>query len=175
MLVVNIFGGPGSGKSTLAAHTFAELKYEGILCELVTEFAKDLVWEGSRRTLDFGLHLLGEQYRRLKRLEGQVDVAVTDSPLPLSLVYKRYYSPPSFDSVVWELFRQFNNMNFFIRRSKAYSPVGRLQTEHEARGLDVAIENLLQDNEIPYKSLPGERVAVLYTVLKIKERIHHVC
>ncbi len=44
-LVVNLLGGPGSGKSTTAADVFARLKWQDINCELVTEFAKDLVWE----------------------------------------------------------------------------------------------------------------------------------
>ena len=45
MIVVNLFGAPGAGKSTGAAYIFAKLKMAGINAELVTEFAKDKVWE----------------------------------------------------------------------------------------------------------------------------------
>ena len=45
MLVVNLFGAPGAGKSTGAAYIFSQLKMAGINAELVTEFAKDKVWE----------------------------------------------------------------------------------------------------------------------------------
>ena len=44
-LCVNLFGGPGIGKSTTAAGVFNLLKLHGIETELITEFAKDLVWE----------------------------------------------------------------------------------------------------------------------------------
>ena len=48
MLVVNLFGAPGAGKSTGAAYIFSKLKMSGINVELVTEFAKDKVWEESK-------------------------------------------------------------------------------------------------------------------------------
>lgn len=44
-LVVNLFGVPGAGKSTGAAYIFSQLKMAGINAELITEFAKDKVWE----------------------------------------------------------------------------------------------------------------------------------
>ena len=44
-LVVNLFGVPGAGKSTGAAYIFSKLKLVGINAELITEFAKDKVWE----------------------------------------------------------------------------------------------------------------------------------
>ena len=83
MKVYNLFGGPGCGKSTLAARMFAKMKQLGIDCELVTEAAKDIVWEGG--VLDqYGL--FAEQLRRVKRLEGKVDIAITDSPILLQAV-----------------------------------------------------------------------------------------
>ena len=44
-IVVNLIAAPGSGKSTIAAGVFEELKWEGVNAELITEFAKDKVWE----------------------------------------------------------------------------------------------------------------------------------
>ena len=44
-IVVNLFGVPSAGKSTGAAYIFSRLKMEGINAELITEFAKDKVWE----------------------------------------------------------------------------------------------------------------------------------
>lgn len=46
-LVVNLFGEPGAGKSTGAAYVFAMLKMAGVDAELVTEYAKDKVWESN--------------------------------------------------------------------------------------------------------------------------------
>lgn len=45
MVVVNLFGEPGAGKSTGAAYIFSALKMHGINAELVTEYAKEKVWE----------------------------------------------------------------------------------------------------------------------------------
>ncbi len=171
MLVLNLMGGPGAGKSTLAAHVFAELKWEGVNCELVTEAAKDWAWEDGRGIFEYGqTYFLGEQYRRLKRLEGQVDVVVTDAPILMSVLY-RPEDIPMISDLALSLHRKFTNMNFLVRRVKEYSKVGRLQEESEARSLDSALEGILQKHTIRYKSLPGVRASVPYIVQKLRERI----
>ena len=50
-ILINVCGAPGAGKSTLSAYVFAKLKMMGINCELVTEFAKDKVWEKNNEAL----------------------------------------------------------------------------------------------------------------------------
>jgi hypothetical protein len=85
-----------------------------------------------------------EQYKRQKRLVGEVDFCITDSPLLLGIVYA---TPPhrghdGFESMVWRLFREFNNTNITLRRDKPYVEYGRTQTEDEAVKLDVDIEAL---------------------------------
>jgi adenylate kinase family enzyme len=52
MILVNLYGAPGSGKSTGAAYIFSKLKMAGVDAELVTEFAKDKVWEESKAPFD---------------------------------------------------------------------------------------------------------------------------
>lgn len=47
MLVVNLYGAPCAGKSTAAAYIFSRLKMAGVNCELITEFAKDMVYDGN--------------------------------------------------------------------------------------------------------------------------------
>ena len=47
MKVINLFAGPGTGKSTTAAGLFYKMKSKGYMVELVTEFAKDLVYQES--------------------------------------------------------------------------------------------------------------------------------
>lgn len=51
-IIVNLCGSPGVGKSTGAAYIFSQLKMRGINCELVTEFAKDKVWEESHAVFE---------------------------------------------------------------------------------------------------------------------------
>ena len=59
----------------------------GVNTELVTEFAKDLTWEERKDALKNQLYVSGNQAFRLSRLNGKVDVVITDSPLPLGLFY----------------------------------------------------------------------------------------
>ncbi len=139
-LVVNFFAGPGVGKSSTAAAVFAELKWDGISCELVTEFAKDLVWEHRTMTLTNQMYVFGKQLNRLQRLNGQVRVILTDSPLPLSIIYS---TDRAADELIWHEFDKFNNLNIILNRQKMYRQEGRTQTEGEAKDLDMRIENLL--------------------------------
>ena len=87
MLVVNLFGAPGAGKSTGAAYIFSRLKLAGINAELVTEFAKDKVWEESKAVFQNQAYIFGKQYFRISRVQDKVDVVITDSPILLSPFY----------------------------------------------------------------------------------------
>ena len=49
MLIVSLCGQPGVGKSTGSAYVFSKLKMAGVNAELVTEFAKDKVWERNEK------------------------------------------------------------------------------------------------------------------------------
>lgn len=121
-LVVNFFAGSGAGKSALAAHTFALLKWQGVNAELVTEYAKELVWEKSYHRLDDQKTLFEMQRRRIRRLIGNVDVAVVDSPLLLSLVYGKDESPEWRNWVLFE-HDMLNSLNFFVIRDESkYEP-----------------------------------------------------
>ena len=63
-IVINLFGAPGAGKSTGAAYIFALLKIAGIEAELVTEFAKDKVWEGNTAVFETQAYSFGKQSYR---------------------------------------------------------------------------------------------------------------
>ena len=150
--IINLFGGPGSGKSTLAASTFYQLKCLGLNCELVTEYAKDLVWRQSYRVLTDELYVFAKQNHRLAMIGNQVDYIVVDSPIVLPILYDRDHDPV-FRQFVLHWFGKYNNVNFVLERKKVYNPVGRTQTEQEARGLDDMIRNLLVTEHIPCHSI----------------------
>ena len=158
-LCVNFYGGPSVGKSTMCAHVFAELKWRGINCEMSREYAKDVVWEGSLDILDDQLHVFGEQYHRLHRLVGKVDIILTDSPLLLSLIYGKKL-PQEFRDLVLHQFNSFNNFNIVLTRQKRFNPAGRVHNEEQSHRLDDEICNLLKDLNVAYICLPGERDAV---------------
>jgi ABC-type dipeptide/oligopeptide/nickel transport system ATPase component len=143
--VINLWGEPGAGKSTTAAGLFNLLKLRGEKVELVTEAAKDFTYQGDLSALSNQLYLLGCQDFRLSRLQGEVDWAITDSPLPLVLAYATAEFQPWLDQAVKGAWRRYTNFNFRIDRVKPYALYGRRQSEHEAYSLGLCIEALFQE------------------------------
>lgn len=147
--VINIFGGPGTGKSTTAAYIFHELKCSGREIELVTEYAKDMVWEGRMNVLSDQLYMAAKQNRRLTRLvDKKVELAVTDSPLILGALYQPAGYFTNFEPFLVEVFNSYNNFNVFLQRSTVYNPNGRNQTAEEAKVLDEQNLELLKKHHI---------------------------
>jgi hypothetical protein len=158
-VVVNLFGGPGSGKSSAAAGVFAALKTNGVSCELVQEYAKDKVWEGSLNILEHQNYVFAQQLHRQWRLMNKVKYIITDSPILLSCVYFEHwfnkhpglYSERYKDACLnyfTETFFQFDNENWYITRNKPYVMEGRLQTEEEAWKLDDRIYHLVANQAL---------------------------
>ena len=147
--VINFYGGPGSGKSTMAAALFADLKFRGVNCELVTEYAKEKVWElgdtQAAGALVFNAedYLFSKQHYRLRRCEGRVDVIITDSPLLQKLIYIDKCDLPSLRPVILDAYALYDNHDFFVVRAKLYNPKGRYQTEDQARVMDGVIREKL--------------------------------
>ena len=156
MLIVNLFGAPGAGKSTGAAYIFSKLKMLGVNAELVTEFAKDKVWENNTEVLSNQTYIFGKQHFRISRCADKVDVIVTDSPLLLSALYNNSdLLGEEFNNLVAKIFKSYDSVNYFIERSKPYNPNGRLQTEEESDLLAVKIKDMLTKYDITYESLEG--------------------
>ena len=155
-IVVNLFGSPGSGKSTGAAYIFSKLKMHGVNVELVTEYAKGKTWEHNREALANQAFIFGNQYFSISRCEKQVDVIITDSPLPLGLIYKTDRRlGGSFDRVVFDVFNSYDNVNYFVLRDKPYNPAGRNQTEQESTEISARIVLMLQKWGIKYETIRG--------------------
>jgi len=67
----------------------------------------------------------------------------------------------SFDGLVWSLFETFRNLNVLLLRTKPYNPIGRNQTEQEARNLDDKIrEELFVLRSFNLLEIPGDASAV---------------
>lgn len=158
MIVVNLFGVPSAGKSTGAAYIFSKIKMDGINAELITEFAKDKVWEENSEVFkpDNQCYLFGKQFYRMSRCKDKVDVIVTDSPLPLSIFYnKSNVLGEDFNKTIMNCFNSFDNISYLLLRDKPYNPKGRLQTEAESDALKEPLVNLLQGRNIKYKTVKG--------------------
>lgn len=170
--VINLFAGPGAGKSTTAADLFALMKMRGESVELVTEYAKDLVWGENFKSLENQLYILAKQDARLNRLVGKVEYIVTDSPILLGLLYSdkdtRYGSAHFANTVRWA-FKSYRNRNYFLTRRPGYDPRGRMQaTREEAEELDRRLLNLLETSQVDYETVNfGEALSEqLYAKIK---------
>ena len=150
-VVINLFGGPGCGKSTIAAELFATLKKQGYEVELVTEYAKDKVWEESYKTLENQIYVFAKQLHRMWRLKDKVQFIITDSPLPLSIIYDRDKNE-DLKNLIITTFNSFNNINIVINRSTVYNQNGRYQNEEQANEIDNQIRELLISYFIPFQS-----------------------
>lgn len=153
-LCINMFAGPGAGKTTAAWGVASLLKLSGLCVEYVGEYAKELVWDGKYELLDGSLKnqigIFEEQARRLERLNGKVDAIVTDSPLPLRLVYGKE-NTEHFRDTVMQAFERCDSVNFFISRAdRPFEQRGRLQNLEESMQKDLEIYDLLQQCEIPF-------------------------
>ena len=151
-LVINLFGGPGAGKSTTAAYVFSQIKWMGYEAELVTEFVKDLIWEHAVKSVQDQIFIFSNQLFRIRRLLGEVEFIIVDSPVMLSLVY-------SDDPVLHQLARsehlKMNTYNVALKRAIKYSTIGRMQSEQEAIGVDEEVSSMLVSQGIDHDVFEG--------------------
>lgn len=170
--IISMFGAPGAGKSTLASYCFAKLKMMGINCELVTEFAKDKVWEKNNEALSNQIYIFAKQYYRITRCVGKVDVIITDSPLFLSPFYNK---DPDIDEPLKELVSKivakYDNLNYFLRRVKKYNPVGRLQTEAESNEYGIHIKDMLKSFGIKFREIDGDLMSADIIIQDVVEKL----
>lgn len=174
MLLVNLYAGPGSGKSTGAAYIFSKLKMAGINAEIIPEYVKDKVWERADKCVQNQAYVFGKQYFRTFRLEGEVDVAITDSPLLLSVVYN---GDPvlgeEFNKVVVKVANKYTSLNYFVNRVKEYNPKGRLQNEIQSGMLSAQIKATLDKMMVSYTTIDGNQAGydkVVEDVLKYMKK-----
>jgi hypothetical protein len=156
-LFINLFGGPGAGKSTAAWDIAAKLKKSGKSVELVAEYAKELVYEKQYDLLDGSAEnqrkIFEEQCRREERLIGQVNYAITDSPVLLQLAYLKDRDSTEGQKLIHEIEiytesvcfgDQSSSYNLLITRGEgAFEQNGRIHSETESIDLDKQIEEML--------------------------------
>lgn len=146
-VVINLWGGPGCGKSTTMAKIFSELKIKGYNVEMVSEFAKDLVYENRMDTMKDELYIFAKQNHRLFRVKDKVDIIVTDRPLPLTCVYDKVYgkNDKNLHTLVRRTFQEYDNINILLDfNENNYKKEGRLQEKEEALNLHHKIAEELE-------------------------------
>lgn len=162
--VINLFGNPGSGKSTVAAYLFSELKSRGLEVELVTETAKDLVWDEDRKRLSNQMYVFSTQLHRVDRLIGKVQYIITDSPLLLQIGYYKERNLPaskSFKKLCIAYNKRYNNINIWLKPNKNISQVGRAEIKLNPM-------KYITNMEYDFKTDCTKKVDILTFILKNK-------
>jgi RecA/RadA recombinase len=146
-IVVELYGGPGSGKSTLAAGLYYALKKQGKSVELCREYIKDWAYENRKIGRHDQIYLMGKQVRRESLLYGKVEYIITDSPILLSGFYEHHYQETDICTPACVKFLEHSEVvrfPFLLKRNKPYNPVGRYETEEQAKVIDVEMGAYLE-------------------------------
>lgn len=170
MLRVNFYGGPCVGKSTLAALVYAELNRVGVRAELVQEFIKLWAYEGRRPDAYDQVYTFANQLWAEHRLaRAGVKVVVTDSPILLQCVYtaeldREFARHLRMIAMTFEAAH--TPLNFFVKRTVAFDPHGRFQTNAEvAKAFDERIMDYLDTVGVHFLEVaPEERESIIQTV-----------
>ena len=102
-VIINLFGAPSAGKSTAQACLFSAMKNVDVRraygsksnttfnVETVSEYAKELAWQGIDITKEMQQSVVDVQIERERRLLDKVDYIITDSPVHLSAFYEHIH------------------------------------------------------------------------------------
>lgn len=182
-LVVNAFAGPGAGKTTSALALVSELKKMGVDAEYISEYAKELVYDGKFDLLDGKIenenHIYSEKMNRIERLMGKVDVIVTDSSLIQSIQFldDKKCSPADIEQFSQKALADFDkmkNFNYFVERGPYYQTEGRIHSLEQSMEIDFKIKDFLTENKIQFLPTAHDQVQDLPVIVKsIVDDIKH--
>lgn len=165
-LIVNIYGGPGAGKSTTALQLAAELKKRGFHAEYISEVAKEYVYAKNFDILDGSLshqkQIFSEQKHRQDLMIGNVDVAITDAPLPLNTIYINSDEKSlEYSNYIMGEYSKYNNYNIYIDRdlSVEFENEGRIHNLSESIEKDGEIKSMLIDNKVTFDEFDRNNIS----------------
>jgi GTPase SAR1 family protein len=148
MIKINLFGAPSSGKSAMAALVFGNLKLRGLNAELVTEYAKDLVWKkidvkAGGESLQ--LEIFVNQLKKEEDMRGRVDYLVTDSPLLLNA----YYGKNELTKKIALTKKNDVEFNFWLTRTNfKFESEGRVHTQEESSQIGKEMMDYIKDSGV---------------------------
>lgn len=143
---INLWSGPGVGKSTTAATLFAELKKRRISCELVREFAKDLVWENRIGHFE-QFWITAEQHRRQSILQGQAQVVITDSAIPMGIFHAPLAYQQELKNLIFKMISNWNSIDVLLYRDMTewYEQNGRVENLSASLKKHESVSNLIKE------------------------------
>ncbi len=151
--VINLFGPSGAGKSTTALGLAYELKLKGYKVEVVTEWIKEKIFANDLSVVKDQLYIFAKQRRKQFILQDKgLDFIVTDSPLLLSGFYGIKYNTTDklMETVIFNEFHKFSNLNFLLKRTIPFDPTFRLESQQQSDTDYVNMQNFLEVNSVEY-------------------------
>lgn len=153
-LLINVYGSPATGKSYTAEHLAAALRDAGIACELVTEYATELIHQGRTDELKDQVVVTGEQLRREQAALNHANIVITDSPTALGIIYAPEHQKAALHDIAAQS-DKIPHINILLRHDyeslATFSINGRIHDKEQSLAIQ---EQLIE-------------------MLKGKERIHH--
>ncbi|MBQ9619668.1 MAG: PriCT-2 domain-containing protein, partial [Neisseriaceae bacterium] len=153
-LLINVYGSPATGKSYTAEHLAAALRDAGIACELVTEYATELIHQGRTDELKDQVFVTGEQLRREQAALNHANIVITDSPTALGIIYAPEHQKAALHDIAAQS-DKIPHINILLRHDyeslATFSMNGRIHDKEQSLAIQ---EQLIE-------------------LLKGKERIHH--
>ena len=151
--VINLFGPSGAGKSTTALGLAYELKLKAYKVEVVTEWIKEKIFANDLSVVKDQLYIFAKQRRKQFILQDKgLDFIVTDSPLLLSGFYGIKYNTTDklMETVIFNEFHKFSNLNFLLKRTIPFDPTFRLESQQQSDTDYVNMQNFLEINSVEY-------------------------
>lgn len=152
--IINLIAWPWVWKSVIASLLFVQMKIRGFNVELVSEYAKQLVWTHDFDTLNNQYYVSNQQYKLFKSILWKVDYIITD----WALLHWIYYNKENKDNIsniekteekIIQYIKEFKNINIFLERNKNiwYEKEWRIQSYTEALIADNELKKILDLNE----------------------------
>lgn len=180
--IINLYGGPGAGKSTSAAYLYYLLKAAGENVEMVREYVKNWAWEGRKISAYDQIYFLGKQVRHESMLFNKVKFIVTDAPIFMSVYYASAFCTPVLSEGIKRTVQAFyqqtledghKHYHILLKRDHPYVSEGRYQTEEEAKNIDVKLEEMFNDLNLPLIKVGSNEAALksLFDVIMSKKNL----
>ncbi len=139
--------------STTALGLAYELKLKGYKVEVVTEWIKEKIFANDLSVVKDQLYIFAKQRRKQFILQDKgLDFIVTDSPLLLSGFYGIKYNTTDklMETVIFNEFHKFSNLNFLLKRTIPFDPTFRLESQQQSDTDYVNMQNFLEANSVEY-------------------------
>lgn len=144
---------------------------------MVSEYAKELVWEQRNETFKNELYLFAKQHHRMFRLNSKVKYIITDRPLILSVFYNKKYGDNSntFKNLVLQEVNKFKNIDIFLNRTKPYVQKGRNQTEEESKEFALEMFNIVKEYCPDLKVIDAIQDTASNYIIDLLQKINYWC